>query len=650
VQIGRYEVLEELGRGGMGAVYKACDPATGRDVAIKVLLRGKDATAQQRTRFDREARALAKVTHRNVVRLLDVGEHEGAPFLVMEYHKEGSLTEALRSTRLSPALAVRIGLQIAAGLEAGHAQGVLHRDLKPDNVLLGTSPFAMLTDFGLAKDLDRQGETQRLSQSGVYLGTPGFWAPEQAAGRIHECGPATDVYGVGAVLYYALCGRAPIVAEGLLAILTATLEEKPPAIRSFRPEVSCEFESVIMRCLEKEPADRWLSATALREALLELETQTAPAQRGAGRGALALVLGAIGLVLVGAVLLLGQRQAIEPAPPVEAQPPGSNPSPPVDAPPPASNPSLASLVEQGSVEFASFFEQGRIELEAKRYEAALPLLRRAAEGGHVKAMANLGMMLANGRGAAKDEAEAVKWYRLAAEKGDTAAMNNLGFLLVTGRGAAKDEAEALRWWRRAAEEGHVTAMSNLGSVLRTGGAGAKDEAEATKWCRLAAEKGDVKAMNNLGLALARGRGVAKDEAEAVKWYRRAAEKGQAAAMNNLGLALATGRGVASDDAQAAKWYRLAAEKGQAKAMYNLGSMLEWGRGVAKDEAEAVKWYRLAAEKGQAEAMYQLGSMLEKGRGVAKDETAAVKLYRRAAEKGNAEVRQAALEVLERLGQ
>jgi TPR repeat protein len=610
VQIGRYEVLEELGRGGMGAVYKARDPATGHDVAIKVLLGGIGATSQQRTRFDREARALAKVNHRNVVRLLDVGEHESAPFLVLEYHKEGSLTEALRSTELSPALAVRIGLQLAAGLEASHAQGVLHRDLKPDNVLLGAHSLAMLTDFGLAKDLDRQGETQRLSQSGIFLGTPGFWAPEQAAGKIHECGPAVDVYGLGAVLYYVLCGQPPIGGEGLLAVLTATLEEKPPAIRSLRPEVPRELESVIMRCLEKEPADRWSSVSALKEALLEFETQAAPDKSGAGRGALALVPGAIALALGGAMFLLGQWRAVEPAPPV-------------DAPRPASSPSLTSLFERGSVEF-----------EAKRYGAALPWLRRAAERGHVKAMANLAVMLEKGHGVAKDEAEAVKWYRLAAEKGNATAMTYLGSMLARGRGVAKDETEATKWYRRAAEAGNAAAMTYLGSMLLWGRGVAKDEAEAAKWWRRAAQKGHLAAMPPLAGVLAHGRGVVKDEIESVQWWRRAAEKGHVSAMLALALALETSRGVAKDETEAAKWYRRAAEKGNPTAMTNLGVALAKGSGVPKDWTEAVKWWRRAAKNGHTGAMTNLGMALMKGRGASKDETEAAKLYRRAAEKGN----------------
>ncbi|MBL4849533.1 MAG: SEL1-like repeat protein [Planctomycetes bacterium] len=635
MQIGRYAVLEELGRGGMGRVYKGRDPNTGREVAIKVLLKGREASPEQRTRFDREARALAKVEHGNVVRLLDVGEDKGAPYLVMAFHPAGSLEDMIRTTLLSPSAAVRLGTQLAAGLEAAHAVGVLHRDLKPGNVLLGLNGSAMLTDFGLAKDLEREGQTQALTKSGLLQGTPGFWAPEQAEGRLDAVGPATDVYGLGATLYAALSGRAPFVGEGLIAILTATANDRPPSLRSLRPEVPRELESVVMRCLEKAPAARWASAAELKQALADcLHAGEAPSSsRRLG------LLAVAGVVAVcGGVVIAGVSGAMGAAPKT---------SPTADT---RSADAQADDTQAADTQSAdTLYEAGRAAIKAQRLEEAAALYRRAAERGHTGAMGFLGVMLAQGSGVAKDEAQAVEWYRRAAEGGNARAMTNLGRMLARGSGVAKDEAQAVEWYRRAAVKGDVDAMTNLGLMLENGRGVARNEAQAVEWHRRAAEKGDARAMTNLGLAIARGSGVAKDEAQAVEWYRRAAVKGDVDGMISLGFMLENGRGVARNEAQAVEWYRRAAEKGSTTAMTNLGFMLEYGRGVPTNEEQAVEWYRRAAERGDTRAMTNLGVMLENGLGVAKDLEQAVKWYRGAAQSDEPRVRQAARAELKRLG-
>ncbi|MBL4847728.1 MAG: SEL1-like repeat protein [Planctomycetes bacterium] len=606
MRIGRYEVIEELGRGGMGAVYRGRDPETGQEVAIKILLKGRDASPHQRTRFDREVRALAKVEHPNVVRLLGVGEERGAPFLVMAYHQRGSLEDMLKTSLLSPDLVVSLGIQLAAGLAAAHAEGVLHRDLKPENVLLGANGSVLLTDFGLAKDLSREGETQALTQSGMFQGTPGFWAPEQAEGRLSEVSPKTDVYGLGAILYAALSGRPPIVGEGLIAILAATTSERPPALRSLRADVSPALEAVVMRCLEKDASARWGSASELKQALVEcverLEVSPRPLRLRswfASAGVVALLAGAF-------LLLAGLWRARTPQPPA--------------------SPSASAL-----------YERGLVDWHAERLRESGALFRAAAEQGHTQAMYKLGSMLSTGQGVTQDEAEAAEWYRGAAEKGHPQAMANLGLALERGRGVTQDEAEAVEWYRRAAEKGNSGAMVNLGFMLSTGQGVTQDEAEAAEWYRRAAEKGQPQAMANLGVALERGRGVAQDQAQAVEWYRRAADKGHSGAMAGLGFMLSRGRGVAQDEAQAAEWYRRAAEKGRIEAMFSLGEMLERGRGATQDVAQAVEWYRRAAEKGHPGAMVALGALYATGQGgMSQDAAQAVEWYRRAAEKGHTE--------------
>jgi len=228
-------------------------------------------------------------------------------------------------------------------------------------------------------------------------------------------------------------------------------------------------------------------------------------------------------------------------------------------------------------------------------------LTKLADQGDAGAQFNLGVMYANGRGVAKDDAEAVKWFRLTAEQGNARAQFNLGVMYDNGRGVAKDAAEAVKWYRLAADQGDAGAQFSLGVMYAKGEGVPKDDAEAVKWYRLAAEQGDAGAQFNIGGMYANGRGVAKDDAEAVKWFRLAADQGNAIAQYSLGVAYTIGRGVPEDSAEAVKWYRLAADQGVADAQYALGLMYASGEGVAQDFVRAYAWSSIAAAGGDAQA-------------------------------------------------
>jgi TPR repeat protein len=190
-----------------------------------------------------------------------------------------------------------------------------------------------------------------------------------------------------------------------------------------------------------------------------------------------------------------------------------------------------------------------------------------------------------------------KALRSKAEKGDVASQFILGFTYEEGRGVAKDGAEAVKWYRMAAEQGHIPSQVNLASMLSYEGSGkAKNEAEAAKWYRKAAEQGETSSQAQLGFIYSNGHGVPKDEVEAVKWWRKAAEKGNADSQYGLGVAYANGHGVAKDGAEAVKWYRMAAEQGDASAQHNLALKYALGEGVPKDDALAYKWILLAGAK------------------------------------------------------
>jgi len=285
-RIGPYEVVAELGRGGMGAVYRARDGRTGREVALKLLLAGRGAGERARRRTGTELRTLTRLRHPHVVPALDAGEHAGAPYLALGLVVGETLEARLRRGPLGVEAAVRLGRELAGALEHVHGQGVLHRDLKPDNVLLRAADgAALLTDFGLALDLEAS--RSRVSKTGVFLGTPGYWPPEQARGELEGLGPAADVYGLGAVLYAALTGRPPVEGEAVVEYLEAVRFRRVPAVRSVRPEVPAWLSEVCRRCLEPAPEDRYGSAAEVGRALAAgaAGTRAKPGRGLAGRRA-----------------------------------------------------------------------------------------------------------------------------------------------------------------------------------------------------------------------------------------------------------------------------------------------------------------------------------------------------------------------------
>jgi WD40 repeat protein/serine/threonine protein kinase len=283
-RIANYEILGELSRGGMGVVYRARQVGLNRLVALKMILAGPHAGPRELARFRDEAEAVARLRHPNIIQIYDIGESEGHPFIAMEYVAEGSLAQKLRGAPQPLRPAAKLVEVLARAIHYAHEHGIIHRDLKPANVLLqseltqrrqgakeslgGLAPLRELcpkiSDFGLAKRLD--GPSGR-TQSGELLGTPSYMAPEQAAGRADQIGPATDVYALGAILYELLTGRPPFQGASGLDTVVRVLHEEPARPRSLRPGLSRDLETICLKCLSKEPERRYASAEALAEDL-----------------------------------------------------------------------------------------------------------------------------------------------------------------------------------------------------------------------------------------------------------------------------------------------------------------------------------------------------------------------------------------------
>jgi serine/threonine-protein kinase len=262
-RLGSYDVLAVIGRGGMGIVYKAFDPALARLVAIKVLAPQWASSPAARQRFAREARATAAVRHDQVIAVYAVEEAEGVPYLVMEFVHGISLQQHLdRNGPLEVEEVVQIGAQAAAGLAAAHARGLIHRDVKPANILLAHgSGRVKLSDFGLARAID----DASMTQSGVIAGTPMYMAPEQARGGSLD--HRADLFSLGSVLYALCTGRPPFRGDSTLAVLRCVCEDTPPSIRDLNPVVPGWLEEIIDTLLAKDPAERLQSAAEVAELL-----------------------------------------------------------------------------------------------------------------------------------------------------------------------------------------------------------------------------------------------------------------------------------------------------------------------------------------------------------------------------------------------
>lgn len=258
--LGNYILEEEIGRGGMGIVYRATRKSDEKIIAIKMILKGDFASPVERERFQAEAEAAARLTHRHIAPIYEIGEHEGLAFFCMKLIDGGTLTQRLLAGPLHPRKAGTIMAEICDAVDYAHSQGVLHRDLKPSNILLDQAGHAYIVDFGLAKQASN---STSLTKSGAILGTPSYMSPEQAAGARGEVGVVSDVYSLGAILYHMLTGRPPFLGASPVDTLLMVLEQDPLIPRALNRRVDRKLEMIAMRCLQKPQDLRYRSAKNL---------------------------------------------------------------------------------------------------------------------------------------------------------------------------------------------------------------------------------------------------------------------------------------------------------------------------------------------------------------------------------------------------
>lgn len=257
---GDFDLLDELGRGGMGVVYKAHQLSLHRDVALKMILRGQLATSADLARFQAEAAAAARLDHPYIVPVYEAGELGDRAYFTMKFIEGETLAERLAEGPLPAREAARLLMAIAEAIDYAHSRGVLHRDLKPSNILIDSRGQPHVTDFGLAKQVT---DAATLTRTGAILGTPAYMAPEQAAGDRGQVGPASDVYSLGSILYHMLTGRPPFQAATPVDTVLLVLEQDPLPPSVLNPLADLDLEMICLRCLQKPPELRYASAAAL---------------------------------------------------------------------------------------------------------------------------------------------------------------------------------------------------------------------------------------------------------------------------------------------------------------------------------------------------------------------------------------------------
>lgn len=409
----RYEILEQLGEGGMGLVYRVRDRETTEILALKLLRPEIACDPEMMRRFKDEIRLARRITHKNVSRIYDFNRVNDLAYITMEYVDGESLRDYLaRAGKLPPERVIDLARQITAGLGEAHAQGVVHRDLKPENVILARDGLVKLMDFGIARVLGSNVATAQ-----TVIGTPGYMAPEQSQGKAVD--QRTDLYALGLIMYECLTGRRAFAGATPVEVALKQLKERPVPLRKFLSTVPPQLETIVLRCLEKEPARRFASAAELQRALAQPSTS---AQRPP-RWRKVAILSVVAMLAVAIV------------------------------------PKVVKQLTSASSAPAEFGDQRQVPEELIR-------LFEAAKQGDAAAQERVGRLYLDGPERARDERKAFFWTRRAALSGERNAQYTLARMYESGRGVTHNVVGAYVWHEIAAASGNEMARAELERLKR----------------------------------------------------------------------------------------------------------------------------------------------------------------------------------------
>jgi tRNA A-37 threonylcarbamoyl transferase component Bud32 len=634
---GKYEIRRKLGQGGMGVVYKARHTLLGEKVAIKLMTAEVLDNPEARHRFLREMQAVGQLKHKNIVRALDAEQVGDRLLLVMEYVSGITLDELVKQKgALRVDFACDCIAQAAEGLQYAHDKGMIHRDVKPANLMVTRREHEVkLLDFGLARGPRQQTKPGSYTQAQMFMGTPEYVAPEQATDACSADGRA-DVYSLGCTLYFLLGGRPPFQADTPMETVVAQIQDEARPLTALRPDVPDELWQVVARMLAKKPAQRYQTPAEVARALQ-------PFLAG-GKGAM----GADSLV-PGEQGAGGQRTEVANrgarTPPVQPAAEPADAEEPEPAPPRQTRP--APRQHRARAKRRWLFWAVGLAAVAMAFLALLILLgrlvlwtdRSTKQGEDTPIHDSLPepVLVKGGPGIPASSsppsnpspnkvvlADAEKWLREAND-------------LYGGQGGKVDRTAAARLYQKAADQGHPLAQGFLGLLHARGQGVTQDRAKAEQLCRGAidsitkeATNGLVVAQQLLGQLYLEGLGVGKDDKEALRWFERAAAQGLAAAQYHLGLMYESGLAGETNPREARRQYELAADQGFAEAELALGLKYLSGLGGTQNDREALKWVGKAARKDLLEAQFHLGWIYHHRKSVRND-VESVRWYRLAAE-------------------
>eukprot|EP01006_Ploeotia_vitrea_P052431 TRINITY_DN67685_c0_g1_i2.p1 TRINITY_DN67685_c0_g1~~TRINITY_DN67685_c0_g1_i2.p1 ORF type:complete len:828 (-),score=363.34 TRINITY_DN67685_c0_g1_i2:58-2307(-) len=600
---------DTIGEGAFGSVVGGVKDGVTR-VAVK-LMKTVDEQAQRAAR--KEMLVWSKLQSEHVAQLLGVAfvpPNLDAAFVMKRYDCHLLKYIEKQTKPMAVEKHVDFALQISAGMAELHAAGVLHRDLKPQNVLVDEKAGkVVLADFGLAQFAEASSRrTGRQSESQSSPGTVGYQPPEVLVEQ-QPWTEKSDVFSFGVLLCVLISGKPAWPGMTAAQIIAAMIKRNKRA--SDAVESGHVLRNLAVRCEAWDAADRPTFVDIVRELQALQSRKSGDDWADIDR---ALKMSFAGNHRDAAQLL--RRY-------------GDN------------------AVARGWLAF--FYQRGGMGVEKIDVDKAKATLISvvgalqviASESkAYPEAVAStvqhlLGYCYGSGLGVDKDVGDQVRWYRLAADNGHAGAQCSLGLCYWHGIGVAKSLTDAAMWYRRAADQGNAVAQSNVGACYKLGAGVDQSIAQAVQWYRRAAEQQYAAAQFNLGLCYDRGNGVRLDQAEAVKWFKRGAEQGHVMCQVKLGVSYLNGAGVDdADPEQAVRWFRAAAERGNKDGQSRLAMCYLRGTGVRKNTVEAAKWFELAALQGDAVSQVALGSFYEDGEAVPKDFHQAMKWYGKAAEQGD----------------
>jgi serine/threonine protein kinase/TPR repeat protein len=598
-----YELGRLLGRGGYAEVFAVRDTRLKRELAVKVLRPDLILTEALVARFRREAEAVAVLEHPNIVPIYDVGEGDGICWLVMPLVRGETLKSRLaREQRLAVPEARRILAEAANALQAAHSAGVVHRDIKPENLMLESKTGrVLLMDFGIAKAMDTSGD-DRITGTGVVIGTPQYMSPEQAMGS-QTPDPRSDQYSLAVVGYQMASGTVPFEGENVREVIARQMLEEPIPLSRWVPDIPPAMSRAIHQALNKDPKKRFTSIDAFSRSLQGEIVGPAEGGRVPPRASKFNIphrkrqwaAAVVWILTIGGVAWAGNRlefiggsappstkpdsvpsgpSAIAPPPPAPRVRRPSSPGPAQPAPPKRSGTPAATIATRDTVvgQPPAPARTCASAYAAADWGTAFSLCKASADTS-IPARRMLGIMYAEGKGVAEDQRQASAYLRDAAEEADLQAVWLMAQRYDAGVGTEPNPERASGFYLLAARLDKKEAWPIVAERYAAGNGFRKNDEEAFVWWRKAADSlRHLPSMTRVAEAYSRGRGVKKDELLAQSWYFRAAEQGDPEAQYQVGMMHIKGKGVAKNPFTARGWLEKAASRGHEAARLELAKL------------------------------------------------------------------------------